>query len=234
MNLQELRKHLEKFIKSLGRKDRLMLKLELKKSSHAFPFNEYEFILAFLIDRRIISFSDYQKIRKIYISENKYLDWFGLAPRIFGEKWEEHLISLDKRFCKPTKQLDPNYEGQYDLWLEGIRVEVKAARATARRRRENVISKGLHRNSTEDFWMNFQQLKLETCDVFVFIGVWIDEIIYWVMSANEVESNKYLSHQHRGGIEYQIRITNKNIDEFETYRASADSLYETVKSKGLK
>lgn len=79
--------------------------------------------------------------------------------------------------------------------------------------------------------MNFQQLKPDTCDVFIFIGVWVDEILYWVMSADEVKNNPYLSHQHRGGIEYQIGITHKNIHEFDVYRAAPESLYEAVKSK---
>ncbi|HQB69079.1 MAG TPA: hypothetical protein PKY37_03090, partial [Paludibacteraceae bacterium] len=28
----------------------------------------------------------------------------------------------------PNKKLDPNYSGDYDLWLDGIRIEVKASR----------------------------------------------------------------------------------------------------------
>ena len=38
-------------------------------------------------------------------------------------------MDLDGKFQKPDKDFDSEYEGQYDLWLEGIRVEVKAARA---------------------------------------------------------------------------------------------------------
>jgi hypothetical protein len=43
--------------------------------------------------------------------------------------------------------------------------------------------------------MNFQQLKLDVCDVFVFIGVWVDTIRYWVLSNDDVKSSPYLSHQ---------------------------------------
>lgn len=233
MNLQELRDYLNTLIESLTREDQSLLKARLEGLVSVFPFNEYEFILTFLVDRGIIHFSDYEDLREKYVSTNRYLDLFGLAPRIFGQVWgEQHLMDLDTRFRKPDKLLDPDYQGQYDLWLEGLRIEVKAARAIATKRRGDLVSKALRRNSPEPFWMNFQQLKLETCDVFIFIGVWVDEIVYWVMSADEVRNNRYLSHQHRGGIEYQIGITDKNIREFDVYQVAPKSLYEMVKLKG--
>ena len=210
-----------------------MLKARLEGLVSVFPFNEYEFILIFLMDRGIIRFCDYMKIREKYVSSNRYLDLFGLAPRIFGQVWgEQHLMDLDQRFRKPDKSLDPDYQGQYDLWFEGLRVEVKAARAIDTKKLGDLVSKALRRDSVGPFWMNFQQLKLDTCDVFVFIGVWVDEIVYWVMSAEEVKSNKYLSHQHRGGIEYQIGITDRNIVEFDPYKVAPRSLPDIVKSKG--
>lgn len=72
--------------------------------------------------------------------------------------------------------------------------------------------------------MNFQQLKPDTCDVFILIGVWVDEILYWIMSADKVKKNPYLSHQHRGGIAYPIGITHKNIHAFDDYRVAPNSL----------
>jgi hypothetical protein len=79
--------------------------------------------------------------------------------------------------------------------------------------------------------MNYQQLKLDICDVFVFIGVWADKLVYWVMSNSEAKNNRYLSHQHRGGIEYQIGITHKNITEFDKYRVEAMDVAKTVIEK---
>ena len=78
------------------------------------------------------------------------------------------------------------------------------------------------------FWMNFQQLKLDICDVFVFIGVWVDCIRYWVLSHGDVKNSPYLSHQHRGGVEYQIGITDKNIDEFAKYLADHHGIADRV------
>ena len=143
----------------------------------------------------MITFGDYEELRDNYVSANRYLDLFGLAPRIFGGVWgEEHLKDLDHRFRKPNRSLDPDYEGQYDLWLDGIRVEVKASRATHTKKRGNLASKALRYGSDDPFWMNFQQLKLDICEVFVFIGVWVNRIIYWVMSNEEVKTNRFLSH----------------------------------------
>ena len=51
------------------------------------------------------------------------------------------------------------------------------------------------------------------------------------MSNEEVKQNNYLSHQHRGGIEYQIGIRNKNIQEFDAFKIDATVLAQTVTTK---
>jgi hypothetical protein len=115
--------------------------------------------------------------------------------------------------------------------MRGNTTYVKAARAIDTKKRGDLASKALRYDSNVPFWMNFQQLKLDTCDVFVFIGVWVDQIVYWAMSNDETKTNKYLSHQHRGGIEYQIGITNRNIGEFDIYKVAAVSLGDAIASK---
>jgi hypothetical protein len=79
--------------------------------------------------------------------------------------------------------------------------------------------------------MNFQQIKADMVDVFIFIGVWVDKIVYWVLSSKEVKVNKYYSPQHRGGIEYQIGITDKNIVEFDDYKVEPAEIGEKVIQK---
>ena len=231
MDQTELRQYLGRFISTLDPKNEAMLNARLQSLVSVFPFNEYEYILMFLLDKCVIKFDEYEKLRESYVSTNKYLKLYGLAPRIFGQVWgEQHIMDIDDRFKKADRSLDPNYEGQYDLWLEGARIEVKAARAINTKRRGNLVSKALKYDSTEPFWMNFQQLKLDVCDVFVFIGVWIDQIVYWVMSNEDAKSSEYLSHQHRGGIEYQIGITNKNISNFDRFRTNASDIVSKVVS----
>lgn len=232
MNQEELRSYLEHLIGALENANQELLRVRLESLVSAFPFNEYEYILTFLVDRRVISFNEYEVLRNNYVSANRYLDLFSLAPRVFGQIWgEKHVMDLDKRFEKPNKNLDPDYNGQYDLWIEGGRVEVKAARAIHTKKRGNIASKALQWGEEAPFWMNYQQLKLDICDVFVFIGVWVDSIVYWVMSNQEVKQNDYLSHQHRGGIEYQIGIRDANIQEFNSFKVDAMALARTVIAK---
>ena len=232
MDQAELRSYLEGLIDSLDIGNREMLQARLESLVSVFPFNEYEYMITFLVDRNVISFSEYEELRRNYVSENRYLDLFSLAPRVFGQIWgERHLMDLDRRFQKPVRSLDPEYEGQYDLWLEGIRVEVKAARAIHTRKRGALATKALRWGAEAPFWMNYQQIKLDMCDVFVLIGVWTDRINYWVMSNDEVKHNDYLSHQHRGGIEYQIGIRERNIEEFDEYRVEASTLAQMIIEK---
>jgi len=232
MNQQELRAYLNRFIESLRNEDKELLQARLHGLVSVFPFNEYEYIITFLVDRGVLSFDEYEGLRNDYISANRYLYLFSLSPRVFGQIWGEKLLmDIDERFQKPDKSLDPNYDGEYDLWLDSIRIEVKTARAINTRKRGPLVSKALHWGHKDPFWMNYQQLKLDICDVFVFIGVWVDKIIYWVLSNNEVKSNRYLSHQHRGGVEYQIGITHNNISDFNEYLVEAHNVARTVIEK---
>lgn len=229
MNLQKLREYLDHFTAALNPNEREILEARLQGLVSVFPFNEYEYILMFLRDREVISLDDYEKLRDNYVSENRNLELYGLAPRIFGQVWgEEHIKDLDPRFQKPDQSLDPEYQGQYDLWIEGVRIEVKAARAIHTKKRGDVVSKALRFGEEGPFWMNYQQLKLDICDAFVFIGVWVDRIVYWLLTNDDVKQNQYLSHQHRGGIEYQIGITHNNISEFERFRVPPEHLADRI------
>ncbi|RKY98702.1 MAG: hypothetical protein DRQ10_07155 [Candidatus Hydrothermota bacterium] len=235
MDLKELKQRIDALAEQLQPDDKKLLLLRLKTLTSAYPFNEYEYMLMFLLDKKKLSFQEYEELRDDYVKQNKYLDLFSLAPRVFGEIWaHQHIMDLDGRFKRPTKDLDPDYEGQYDLWIEGVRVEVKSARAIDTRKRGSLASKALRFGSKEPFWMNFQQIKMDVADVFIFVGVWVDKVVYWVMSNEEVKGNKYLSHQHRGGIEYQIGITEKNIEDFEIYRVEPLEIGNKVLEKGGK
>jgi hypothetical protein len=186
----------------------------------------------FALDRGSITFVDYEDLRARYVSANKYLDLFSLAPRIFGETWaQSHIMDLDPRFQKPDKVFNSTYVGQYDLWIEGVRVEVKAARAIKTKVKGALASKAIHFGEDDEFWMNFQQLKPDAADVFVFVGVWVDKIIYWVLNRDEVENNPYLSHQHRGGIEFQIGVKQGNLEAFRAYEVEPCDLADIVVAK---
>ena len=236
MNKKNLDKKLEEWIKKLPQKDRKCLLAHLSSLKSIYPFNEYEYRLMYLLDKKIISFKEYESLRDAYVNADPYLNLYNISPRVFGEIWaQQHLIELDPRFKKPTKLIDKKYSGDYDLYLEGgkevIRIEVKASRAINTKIRGGLEHKALSFGSNEPYWMNFQQLKLGIVDAFVFIGVWIDKIYYWVLTNKEVKNHPKRSHQHRGGIEFQIGITDKNFNEFKKFAIKSDKLVEEIRSK---
>ena len=232
MDSTELRATLETWSQSLDSIDREDLALRLRSLSSAYPFNEYEYRLMYLLDKSAITFQDYASLREGYVTTNRYLELFELAPRIFGEIWgQQHIMDLDSRFLKPERILNGEYAGQYDLWIEGVRVEVKAARAIDTRTRGSLVAKALTSKDSRPFWMNFQQLKADAADVFIFIGVWVDTIRYWILSADEIRNSPSLSHQHRGGIEYQIGIRPANLADFDRYAVQPSQIGDATVSK---
>lgn len=200
-----------------------------------YPFNKFEYIISHLIATGTISLEQYLEIRDTYIARNKYLYIFEIdAPRSFGETWaQRHLNEVIPELSKPSKRLDPDYSGEYDFWLDGIKIEVKASRAVRRKSGGSLIEKALSSDSDAPFDMNFQQIKPACCDVFVWIGVWRDAIKYWVLSSDEVKDSRYFSAgQHRGNTgEGQLWIKNTNIAEFHSYEAGVRDLLEKIREK---
>ena len=236
MNKKKLDKKLDVWIKELPQEDRKSLLACLSGLKSIYPFNEYEYRLMYLLDKQIITFQEYENLRDAYVNANPYLNLYNISPRVFDEIWaQKHLIDIDSRFKKPTKKIDKNYSGDYDLYLKNgnkiIKVEVKASRAINTEIRGGLETKALGFESNEPYWMNFQQLKLDIADIFVFIGVWVDKMSYWVLTNKEVKQHPIRSHQHRGGIEYQIGITDKNIDKFKKFLVKPNRLANVIKSK---
>ncbi|WP_299220656.1 hypothetical protein [uncultured Alistipes sp.] len=201
-----------------------------------YPFNRFEYIISHLIATRTISLPEYLDLRNDYMQRNKYLHIFQItAPRTFGETWaQRHLNEIVPELLHPRKSYDSNYSGQYDFWYNGIRIEVKASRAVKRGSDAPLIEKALSSDSAEGFDMNFQQIKPACCDVFVWIAVWRDKIRYWVLSSDEVKSNKYYSAgQHRGNTgEGQLWITNNNISDFNAYETNVHTILDKIIEKG--
>lgn len=132
----------------------------------------------------------------------------------------------------PNKKLDPNYSGDYDLWLDGIRIEVKASRAVDSDSEEPLYMKALSRKTDKNFLMNFQQLKPQCCDVFIWVAVYRDQIVLWVMSSKEVLKNPlYSKGQHRGnkGNEGQLHIRQDNIAQLKKYELKGDNLERAIR-----
>ena len=187
-----------------------------------FPFNEYEFLLISMLSQGGITYDDYKKIRAEYLSHNPNLWVFEIsAPRDFGEKYAQTLLqTMSSNLLIPNNSLDGNYHGEYDLWLDGIKIEVKASRMMDKNSNEPLYKKALSSKTKKNFLMNFQQLKPQCCDVFVWLAVYRDSTTIWVMSSSEVTKHPdYSQGQHRGNIgnEGQLHITQKNIHTLDKY-----------------
>lgn len=230
--MEKLRRELDHLIDRLEDAEDFRARLEDLVS--VYPFNEYEYVISTLLGRSKLTLDEYIELRDAYINRNLYLYIFEIsAPRGFGDRWAfGHLKQLVPAFERPSKELDPEYTGEYDLWLDpGIKVEVKSSRAVDFTSDEPLYIKALSSDSDRPFDMNFQQLKPYCCDVFLWIAVWRDEIRYWVMSSTEVQENEYYSSgQHRGSEgEGQLHINQDNITEFERYEVSSQEIEAAIR-----
>ncbi|OQC44141.1 MAG: hypothetical protein BWX59_02085 [Bacteroidetes bacterium ADurb.Bin028] len=181
-----------------------------------------------------MTYEQYIDIRAEYISANPNLWVFEIsAPRGFGEKFAQTYVQGKcSKLKSPNKKLDPNYSGDYDLWLDGIRIEVKASRAVDSDSEEPLYMKALSRKTDKNFLMNFQQLKPQCCDVFIWVAVYRDQIVLWVMSSKEVlENPSYSKGQHRGnkGNEGQLHIRQDNVALLEKYELQGDNLEQAIR-----
>jgi len=107
MDKKNLDKKLEAWIKELPQEDRKILLAHLSGLKSIYPFNEYEYRLMYLLDKKVITFKEYEALRNAYVNANPYLNLYNISPRVFGEIWaQKHLIHLDSRFKKPSKEVD--------------------------------------------------------------------------------------------------------------------------------
>ena len=234
MELLELR---HKIIQSFqGRDEDLTEVLSwIEEDRAVYPFNEYEYLIISLMEKKGLTYEQYLDIRTEYINANPNLWLFEIsAPRDFGEKFAQTYIKgKSNKLLMPSKKLDPNYKGEYDLWLDGIRIEVKASRAVDANSDEPLYMKALSKNTNKHFVMNFQQLKPQCCDVFVWLAVFKDEIVIWVMNSEEVSKHKDFSPgHHRGnhGNEGQLHIKDDNIALFDMYKLDDQNIEQAIRA----
>ena len=230
--MERLQKELDLLLRQLPNEQEVRDRLNSLVS--VYPFNEYEYIISTLLSLDALSLDDYHELRDGYVARNLYLYVFEIsAPRSFGEAWVQgHLKELVPDLQKPSRKTDPEYSGQYDFSLSGIRIEVKASRAVDADIDAPLYVKALTSDSLKSFWMNFQQVKPGCCDVFVWIAVWRDVIRYWVLSSYELETNPYYSRgQHRGNVgEGQLHVRHDNIQDFAEYEVRSNRLEEAIRN----
>lgn len=210
------------------------------EDNFVFPFNEYEFLICTLINRNDLTYEQYIDIRTEYINANPFLYLFEIsAPRSFGEKFAQtYVMAKCEKLVKPSKELDANYKGQYDLFLlnANIKIEVKASRVVNSSSKEPLYMKALSKNTKEPFLMNFQQLKPQCCDIFIWVAVFRDAIILWIIGSQKILKHPlYSKGQHRGnkGNEGQMHITQDNIHQLNDFMLKEQENLENVIQRAL-
>ena len=165
-----------------------------------------------------------------------------MAPRPFGEKFGEWLIS------KIEPNLKPRVDGSHDGILDTQRCEIKISRAikksstkisfTEKLLTEN-LSNFVSSISDDKFDCNIQQVKPKYFDTIIY-GVFFDDVIYlFKTDSKTIESDKnigYVDKQHRGNIgEGQFHIKRNNfqyhIDNFLYKKLSWNELLELIEQK---
>lgn len=222
---------------------------QIKEEGTFPPFSSEERLLAYLLYKGIMSFDEYHGIIEGCYADskdNKYLDLYNMAPRTFGQTWgEKHIRSLSPEFVKATKanalSLYPAFDGEFDILVDNIRVEVKACRANRQKGADTLSSRAYshYEARTESFKYHFQQIKVTCCDVFIWIGVCKDKLLYWVLSSEDVISTGKLGSQHRNRetgneediYEGQVFMTE---EELEPYRVDEKDILNVVRRKGEK
>ena len=241
--MKELRNQLDILLsKSGGEKSDIEF---IKTEKVVFPFSVEGRILAYLLATQTITYEKYMELYNEYAKRNKYLELFDMAPRTFGETWgETHILSLFPEFVKATKEnivsIYPHFDGEFDLWLDGIRVEVKACRANSTKTKGSLASRAyIHSEAAANsFKYHYQQLKPSCCDVFIWIGVCRDELLYWVLTSDELQKTGKLGSQHRNentgiaGVEVfegQVFMTE---EELKPFLVEEKAVLDVVKRKG--
>lgn len=200
--MKELRTEIDKLMKKTkGQAEAIRSILEDKS---LYPFSQESALLAYFLSIGELTFDTYSKLNTEYCKRNQYLHLYDMAPRTYGQTWgEQHIRSLFPELVKATKKdlskIYPNFDGEFDLWLDGIRIEVKAARANDQKGEGSLASRAyLHSEAkAANFKYHFQQLKPSCCDVFIWIGTCRDELIYWVLTSDELVQTNKMSSQHR-------------------------------------
>lgn len=202
----------------------------IEKEKALFPFSVESGLLAYYLAIGEITYERYSQLNAEYCERNKYLELFDMAPRTYGQTWgEQHVRSLFPQFIKATKENVsaeyPAFDGEFDLWLDGIRIEVKACRANNTKSGGSLASRAyLHSEAKAvGFKYHYQQLKPSCCDVFIWIGTCRDELIYWVLTSEELQKTEKLGSQHRNentgiaGVEVfegQVFMTEEELSPF--------------------
>ena len=245
--MKELKNKLEYLLKNSG-EDKSEIEAIMNEESIA-PFDTANRLMAYLLSNGKMSYSTYKSLSDEYIKryqqENKYISLFEMSPRTFGQTWgEQHIKSLFPEIVMATRNnlagVYPGFDGEFDLWYEGIRIEVKACRANSANTEGRLADRAYSHEEAHlnNFKYHYQQLKPSCCDVFIWIGVCRDELLYWVLTSEELRKTGKLGPQHRNVMtdiagaevyEGQVFMTE---DELRRFLVGEEDILAKVDEKG--
>lgn len=243
--MNELNFEIDKLLRNTNGDKKTIESIKAEKT--LYPFSTVCKLLTYFVSLGELTYDEFSELSTSYSQRNKYLDLYEMAPRTYGQTWgEQHIRSLFPEFKKATKENVspeyPSFDGEFDLWLNGIRIEVKACRANYEKGKGSLSSRAyLHSEArAAGFKYHYQQLKPSCCDVFIWIGTCRDELIYWVLTSQELLNTGKLVSQHRNentgvaGIEVfegQVFMTE---EELLPFLVEEKDILKVVQQKGAK
>lgn len=204
--MKELCDKLEYFIENSNSNKSIIV--ALKKEDAIAPFTTENRLMSYLLSIGAMTFQDYENLShefaKRYQEQNRYLNLFEMAPRTFGQTWgKKHIHKLFPQLLKAAKNSlsseHPNFDGEFDLWYPGIRIEAKACRANSVKAKGSLSNRAYSYEEARkhNFKYHFQQLKPSCCDIFIWIGVCRDKLLYRVLTSKELQETGKPGPQHR-------------------------------------
>lgn len=216
---------------------------KIENKDYVYPFNEINDKVSYLLSQGKLSYSEYIQMRDSYIERNPYLNYYEMTSISLGTAIEKLLLEkfpdCIKANKKNLKKLDSDFQkSSYDLWYDGIKIEVKANRASTENEDGTLASRSYSYEESKEnhFNYHFQQLKPNLCDVFIWVGICTDKILYWVITSKELlEIGSKFSSQHRNGeekkdgiFEGQVFMTEEDLKKF---RVKKDKILSVIKEK---
>jgi len=207
-----------------------------------YPFNIYTDAFVYLVDRGILSWEKYEKIKRAYEAFNINLHLFELDNTAFGGWGEQYLRDVNSNI-KPIEKGNKNNRGKrrYDNYLRiehsEYKLESKTSRAINRGKVQggNLVENAAFFNTGENYTTDLDHLKLDHADVFVLTVVWVDLMKHWVIPSGDLDGMKHVGRKEVNGLGRHISIQPSNITFFRRYQTDREGLYDKIKDacKGI-
>lgn len=194
-----------------------------------YPFNDVSVALPFLLEKNIITIKDISKVTREY-TDKEYLYLYDMGNTAFGHWVEKHIRST-------SNGIHTSGVRKHDLLginrQKMVNIEAKGSRAIKGRISDetdslgNIVCKAASYNDKDSFTFVFDHLKTFNADVFCLVGVWTDNIKYWVIPSSKIVTLHH-THKRDGRTGYMVSMCDSNIDYFKSYEVKKENLYSAI------